>query len=150
MPPGSGRGQLGPLAEALHAAEARIEESDYGAAFDALAARQRRRALVVLFTDLADPDTSAALLARAALLRRTHLVLVAAVSDSEVADAARTRPASADEAYARLAAERILDEREAARSRLAAAGVRVVSVPARELAAAAVGGYLEAKATGAL
>jgi len=148
--PGAGRGQLGPLAEALYRAEPRIEESDYAAAFDALAARQRRRALVVLFTDLADPDTSAVLLARAALLRRTHLVLVAAVADSEIADAARARPASLEDAYARVAAERILDERETARARLSAAGVRVLSVPARELAAAAVSGYLEVKARGAL
>ena len=148
--PGSGRAQLGPLADALHAATARVEESDYGAAFDALSTRQRRRALVVLFTDLADPDTSALLLARAALLCRRHLVVVAAVADSEIADAARARPRDAGEAYARLAAERILDEREAATARLAAAGVRVESVPARELAAAVVGRYLAVKARGEL
>ena len=51
---------------------ARVEESDYDAAFDALSARQRRRSLVVLFTELADPDTSATLLARLAQLRGRH------------------------------------------------------------------------------
>ena len=85
IPPGSGRGQLGPLAEALHAARATIDESDYRAAFDLLEARQRRRALVLVFTDLADPDTSALLIARAAQLRRRHLVLVAAPGDSVIA-----------------------------------------------------------------
>lgn len=150
VPPEGGRGRLGPLAEALQLAEARPVESDYAAALDALEARQRRRALVVVFTDLADPDTSALLLARAALLRRRHLVLVAAVSDSEVADAARARPAGEEEAFMRAAAERIVDEREAAAARLAAAGVAVTSVPASALAAAVVGRYLEAKARGAL
>jgi uncharacterized protein (DUF58 family) len=148
--PGNGRAQLGPLADALHSATARVEESDYGAAFDALTARQRRRALVLLFTDLSDPDTSALLLARAAQLRRRHLVVVAAVADSEIADAARVRPRSAEEAYLRLAAERILDEREAATARLASAGVRVESVPARELVAAVVGRYLDVKGRGEL
>lgn len=150
VPPGRGRSQLAPLAEALHLAEARVEESDYGAAFDALEARQRRRALVVVFTDLADADTSALLVARAAQLRRRHLVLVAAVADSEVADAAAARPRDGEEAFMRAAAERILEEREAAAHRLVAAGVRVESVPARDLAAAVVGRYSEVKARGEL
>jgi uncharacterized protein (DUF58 family) len=150
VPPAGGRAQLGPLAEALHLADARVEESDYAAALDALEARQRRRALVVVFTDLADPETSAVLLARAALLVRRHLVVVAAVADSEIADAARARPRDEEEAFARVAAERILAERDAAARRLAAAGIRVESVPARALAAAMVGGYLEVKARGAL
>ncbi len=150
VPPGSGRAQLAPLADALHLAEARIEESDYAAAFDVVEARQRRRALVVVFTDLADPDTSALLLARAAHLRRRHLVLVAAVADSEIADAAAARPRDDEEAFMRAAAESILEEREAAVLRLAAAGVRVESVPARELAAAVVGRYADVKARGEL
>jgi uncharacterized protein (DUF58 family) len=150
VPPRGGRAALGPLADALHDAEPRIEESDYGAAFDVLDARQRRRALVVVFTDLADPDTSALLLARAAQLRRRHLVLVAAVADSEIADAAAARPRDAEEAFARAAAEDILDEREQATRRLQAAGVRVESVPARALVAAVVGRYAEAKGRGEL
>jgi len=150
VPPEGGRGQLGPLAEALHLAEARPVESDCGAAFDALEARQRRRALVLVFTDLADPDTSALLLARTALARRRHLVLVVAVSDSAVAEAARARPAGEAEAFERAAAERILDEREAAARRLQAAGVAVASVPASGLAAAVVARYLEVKQRGAL
>ena len=150
VPPAGGRAQLGPLAEALHLADARVEESDYAAALDALEARQRRRALVVVFTDLADPETSAVLLARAALLVRRHLVVVAAVADSEIADAARARPRDEEEAFVRVAAERILAERDAAARRLAGAGVRVESVSARALAAAVVGGYLEVKARGAL
>jgi uncharacterized protein (DUF58 family) len=150
VPPGTGRGPLAPLADALHAAEARVEESDYAAALDALEARQRRRALVVIFTDLADPDTSALLLARAAQLRRRHLVLVAAVADSEIADAARARPRGAEEALVRVAAEAILEEREHAAARLAAAGVRVESVPARALTAAVVARYGEVKTRGEL
>ncbi|HZY03219.1 MAG TPA: DUF58 domain-containing protein [Anaeromyxobacteraceae bacterium] len=150
VPPGRGSRQLGPVAEALFRAEAAVEESDYAAAFDELSSRQRRRALVVTFSDLADPDTSALLLSRAALLRRRHLMLLAAVADSAIADAARARPGTEAEAYARLAAERILAERDLAARRLQAAGVEVASVPARDLVAAAVGGYLAAKASGRL
>ena len=148
--PGRGSAHLGPLAGALFLARARVEESDYALAFDALQARQTRRALVAVFTDLADPDTSALLLARAAALRGRHLPWVVAVADSAVADAARAVPATPPEAYVRLAAERILAERELAAARLQAAGVWVLSVPARELAGAVVAGYLDVKARGRL
>jgi uncharacterized protein (DUF58 family) len=148
--PGAGRRGLAALADALHLAEARVEESDHGAALDALEGRQRRRALVLLFTDLSDPDTSAALRARAALLARRHLVELFAVADSEIADAAAVRPASSGDAFARAAAERILAERELALAALAAAGVRVESAPARELVGAVVRRYLEVKRRGEL
>lgn len=148
--PGAGREGLGALAGALHRAEPRLEEPDYGAAFDALAGRQRRRALVVLFTDLSDPDSGAELRARAARLARRHLVLVAAVADSELSDAAAARPAGTEEAFARVAAERILEEREQAAAALAAEGVRVESAPATGLVAAVVGRYLAVKRRGEL
>jgi uncharacterized protein (DUF58 family) len=146
--PGAGREGLAALAEALHLAEVRVEESDYGAAFDALLARQRRRALVVVFTELSDPDTSAALRARAALAARRHRVEVLAIADSEIADAAAARPAHAEEAFARIAAERIQAERDLAAARLAASGVRVESAPARALVGAVVRRYLEVKRRG--
>ncbi len=148
--PGRGGGQMAAVAEALFEAQARVEESDYAAAFDALGTRQRRRALVVVFTDLADPDTSALLVARVALLRRRHLALVAAVADSVVADAARAAPSTESEAYAHIAAQRIVEERERAEARLRGAGVEVASVPAAGLVAAVVGRYLEVKARGTL
>lgn len=150
VPPGAGRASLGPLADALHLAAPRLEESDFGAAFDALLARQRRRALVVVFTDLADPDTSALLLARAGQLARRHLVLVAAVADPALGEAARAWPRDEEEALRRVAAERILSERELAVQTLAAAGVQVASVPGHALAATALARYLELKARGAL
>jgi uncharacterized protein (DUF58 family) len=147
--PEGGRARLGPLAEALAAAEARLEESDPGAAFEVLARRQRRRALVVLFTDLADPDAVSLLAARAAALRR-HLVLVAAVDDPELAAAAAARPGDLDGALARVAAERLVEERDHAARRLAALGLRVEQVPARALAAAVLDAYLSVKARGEL
>lgn len=150
VPPGRGSTQLGPIADALSTAQARVEESDYDAAFDALLARQRRRSLVVTFTDLADEDTSALLIARAAQLRGRHLALVVAVSDSVVADAAHALPRTEVEAFARAAAARIVEERETTRAHLQAAGALVESVPARQLTASVVTRYLSIKAAGRL
>ncbi len=150
VPPEAGRTRLGPLAEALHLARSRPVEADLGAAFDALLARQRRRALVVLFTELADPDATALLLARAAVLRRRHLVALASIADPELTAAATARPGSPVEAFARAAAERIVDEREGSSRRLAAAGVAVIHAAAADLPAAVVARYAAVKAQGLL
>ena len=150
VPAVAGRSRLGPLAEALHLAVVRPVEADYGAAFDQLMARQRRRALVVLFTELADPETVALLLARAEVLRRRHLVAVAVITDPELVEAATARPVTEADAFARAAAERIAAEREGAERRLAAAGVAVIDAPGRGLAAAVVTRYAAMKERGVL
>jgi len=150
VPPGAGLGRLSALAEALHLAAVRPVEADHGAAFDELMARQRRRALVVLFTDLSSPEATALLLARAELLRRRHLVAVAAIADADLIEAATARPASPEAALARAAAERILEEREAAERRLGAAGVAVIHATAGELSAAVVRRYAAVKERGLL
>jgi uncharacterized protein (DUF58 family) len=150
VPAEAGRTRLGPLAEALHLARSRPVEADFGAAFDALLARQRRRALVVLFTELADPDATALLLARAVVLRRRHLVALASIADPELAAAASVRPDGVLEAFARAAAERIVDERDASARRLAAAGVAVIHAAASDLPAAVVARYAAVKEQGLL
>jgi uncharacterized protein (DUF58 family) len=150
VPVTSGRTRLGPLAEALHLAEPQPVEADYGAAFDELMGRQRRRALVVLFTELSDPATIALLLARAEVLRRRHLVAVASVADPELDEAASARPERQADAFARAAAGRIADEREVAVRRLAAAGVAVIHASAANLAASVVARYGALKQRGQL
>lgn len=150
VPPEAGTTRLGPLARALYLAKARPVEADYGAAFDELLARQRRRALVVVFTELSDPETTALLLSRAELLRRRHFVAVAAISDADLVEVATARPTTEAGALARGAAERIIDERELAARRLGAAGVAVITASADGLAAAVVTRYAAVKARGAL
>jgi uncharacterized protein (DUF58 family) len=148
--PRRGSAQLGPVAAALHGLEPRPEETDVVGAIDLVEAHQPRRALVVLLTDVSDPESSTALVARAALLRHRHLVSVVAAAHPDLLAAASRRPHSADDAYARIAAERILAERGLALRRLRSAGIRVDDVPADRLRAAAVGGYLAAKGSGRL
>jgi hypothetical protein len=77
-------------------------------------------------------------------------VVVAAVADSEIADAAAARPRDAEQAFVRVAAERIMAERDATAALLAGAAVRVESVPARSLSAAVVARYLDVKERGEL
>jgi len=150
VPPRRGSSQLGPVAAALHALEPRPEESDLSGALDLLEAKQVRRALLVLLTDVADPESAGELVTRAARLRRRHLLSLVSAADPDLTAAASARPRSAEDAYARIAAERILAERRLALRRLRAAGIRVDDVPPERLAEAAVSGYLAAKGSGRL
>jgi uncharacterized protein (DUF58 family) len=150
VPAEAGRTRLGPLAEALHLARSRPVEADFGAAFDVLMARQRRRALVVVFTELSDPDATALLLARATVLRRRHLVALASIADPALAEAASARPVTEADGFARAAAERMVAEREHSERRLAAAGVTVIHAAGVDLPAAVVTRYAAVKERGLL
>ena len=69
---------------ALLPLRATLAEPDYAAAFRHFAVRQRRRALVVFFTDVIDERASRALLAHVARNAARHLVVVVALRNDEV------------------------------------------------------------------
>lgn len=150
LPPRKGREHLRLITESLYRAEAALEESDYGRAYDFAFARQSRRALVVLFTDLVDPDASAALLTRTLALRPRHLPVVASLLDEDVQAAATGVPREPQEAYARQAASRLEAEYRRTATTLRDAGALVVRAPARGFGAAALNAYLDVKSRGLL
>lgn len=150
VPPQRGRAHLQTLATALYRAEASLEESDYGAAMDQAFRQLKTRALVVVLTDLVDPESARQLVARVSTLRPRHLPLVISLLDEDVTRAALSIPRSLDAAYVRSAAERLeLDARKTV-ARLRQQGAQVVRVPATELNAASLEAYLEIKSRGRL
>ncbi|MBU8896601.1 DUF58 domain-containing protein [Corallococcus sp. H22C18031201] len=150
LPPRQGREHLRLITEALYRVEAALEESDYGRAFDFAFARQTRRALVVLFTDLVDPGASGALLTRTLALRPRHLPLVASLRDEDLEAAATDVPADVTAAYARQVASRLEREYLRTANTLRDAGALVVRAPAHGFGAAALNAYLDVKARGLL
>jgi uncharacterized protein (DUF58 family) len=150
LPPRKGREHLRLITETLYRAEAALEESDYGRAFDIAFARQTRRSLVVLFTDLVDPDASGTLLKRTLALRPKHLPIVASLLDEQLQAAATGVPETTQDAYARQAAARLEDEYRRTAVTLRNAGSLVVRAPARGFSAAAINTYLHVKARGLL
>ncbi len=150
LPPRKGKEHLATLTGALYRLEATLEESDYGQALDLAFARHHRRTLVVVFTDLLDPDTSAAVLSRTLALRPRHLPLVVSLADEELEEAAKALPLTVQAAYVRQAAARIEDEHRLTVAKLRDAGALVVRSPASRVSAAAVNEYLRVKAHGLL
>jgi uncharacterized protein (DUF58 family) len=128
VPPGRGRRSLRTVLEGLAAAEGRLVESDYPAAFRYLAARSRKRALTVLFTDVIDRTASEALVAQTATLRPRHLPLAVTLRDPAMEELASARPAGPAQAFERAAAEELLGAREAALAEMRSRGVMVLDV----------------------
>lgn len=146
LEPRAGRGQFYRMLEMLYAVKAAPIEPNYGRALAYLRRRHRKRALVVVFTDLASGPTLSSLASHVGRLARRSLVLVVTISDPEVASAAVTAPADVAGVYRQVAAAQMLDERTVLLETLRRQGVLTLDVPADQLSFAVVNRYLEIKA----
>lgn len=145
LAPKQGRGQFYRMLEVLYAVEAQQVEPDYRKALTYLAVKQRRRALVVIFTDLSSGASLDSLVAQVSLLARTSLPLVVTISDPDVHAAAEQIPENALSAYQRAGAAHLLDERKLVLDTLRKRGVLTLDVPANQLSLAVINRYLELK-----
>ncbi len=148
--PQRGRAGLRRVLDVLAAVEPSLVEPDYPGAFRYLAARTRRRALTVLFTDVIDRFASEALVANVATLRPRHLPLAVTLRNPELDAVAAARPADPRDAFRRAAAEELLRARDEALGHMRRAGVVVIDVAPERAAQAVVRQYLELKRRGVL
>jgi uncharacterized protein (DUF58 family) len=150
--PSRGTEALRSIRAGLIPLRATMAEPDYATAFRTLDARQRKRALIVFYTDVIDPRASQSLIAHTARGARHHLpVVVALRNEALVAAAARGGGGRTTTAvYERAAAEELLSAREDALQRMRQAGVSVIDVRPQAMTAAVVNRYLELKGRGAV
>jgi uncharacterized protein (DUF58 family) len=143
--PQRGPAQVSQINKVLYDVKAEYSEPDFAEAFGHLAHRVSRRSLVVVLTDVLDPEASRDLVAHAIRLSRRHLVMVVAMSDPEVL-AARNAPIDeVGRAYEWAAAEELLSARRASFEQLRQGGVLGVDVEAGRLSPSLVERYLELK-----
>lgn len=146
-----GKAALERVHQAIMPTAASMAEPDYAAAFRALGERQRKRSLVVLFTDVIDPRSSQALIALTSRSASRHLLVVVALRNDRLLAAARPdASASTSELYEAAAAEELVTAREMALARMRHAGVSVLDVSPRAMTAAVINRYLELKARASL
>ncbi len=151
VPPARGRAALHAIREALIPATASMVEPDYAAAFRTLAARNRKRSLIVLFSDVIDARASQSLIAYTSRSAARHLPLIVALRNDELAEAAvPAEDASSTRLYESAAAEELLSAREEALQKMRRGGVSVLDVSPRQMSAAVVNRYLEIKARASL
>ena len=140
---------LAQLVNAMAPLQPALVESDATAIVSAIQRRVRRRALVVLMTDLNASALDEGLMTVLPQLSAKHQVLLAAVADPRVDRLAAGR-SDAAEVYDAAAAERARNDRRTIASRLRRSGVDVVDAPPEELAPVLADHYLAMKAGGRL
>ena len=152
VPAQRGISALQALRTALVPLQPTLVEPDYATAFRTLAQRQRKRALIVLVTDVIDARAARSLLAQLTRGASRHLAVVVALRNEALLHAASTVGPNAGSAdlYAAGAAEELVTERLTALQRMRDAGVVVLDVAPDAMAAAVVNQYLELKSRGAL
>jgi uncharacterized protein (DUF58 family) len=140
---------LARLVDAMAPLEPALVESDARAMVAAVQRRVRRRALVVLLTDLNASAIDEGLLTVLPQLSARHQVLVAAVADPRVNTLAAGRT-DAVAVYDAAAAERARNDRRTVASVLRGHGVDVVDALPEDLAPTLADHYLAMKAAGRL
>ncbi len=149
LAPVKGTGQLNVLLNAVYDLDSSQRPADYQAAASQLLARQKRRALVVLVTNLRDEDDEA-LLSAVKRLGQQHRVLVASLREA-VLDTVRQTPVyTLDDALAYCGTVDYLNARAELHERLSAHGVPVLDARPSELGAELVTRYLSWKKAGVL
>lgn len=150
LPPKRGREHMDAALEALHAVEPEMIEPSYARAFEFIAINCKRRALVVVLTDLVDEEGSRELLSSLKLLRPRHLPLVVTISDRDLRAAVQDEPAGISELFTQSVAEEILHQREAALRLVESQGGLALDVTAASLAPSLLETYIRVKEHGLL
>jgi uncharacterized protein (DUF58 family) len=150
VPPARGHEQLDAVLEALHGIEPEMIEPSYTRAFEYIAANCKRRALVVVLTDLVDEEGSRELLTSLKLLRPRHLPLVATIGDRDLRAAVRDTPETIRDLFTQSVAEEIMFQREAALRMVERLGGLALDVTAATLAPTLLETYIRVKERGLL
>lgn len=149
MPPRKGRQVMPSILGQVYDLDATEAPSDYAEAAARLATRQRRRALVVLLTNLRDDD-SGDLQAALAPLRKRHLVLLASLRETALTAALAAPVDDFGDALRLASAHTLLGERRRAHESVRGRGVHTLDTTPAQLPIALVNRYLEIKRAGLL
>jgi len=145
VPPGKGKAQSDLILDKLYGIQPEPVESDYRRAMIYASHRIKKRSLIVLFTDLMDPEGSSRLLEYITLLERKHLVMCVALREREWDRLQLARPETEDELYQQAVAISVLNDRDRALRQLSARGVLTVDATFEELSIQTVNRYLKVK-----
>lgn len=145
LPPKRGLEHIDAVLEALHDIEPELIEPSYARAFQFIASSTKKRAFVVILTDLVDKDSSKDLINSLKLLRPRHLPLVVTIGDRDLNAAVSTAPNDIKDVFTQSAAEEIIHQRESALRLVETLGGLALDVTAQTLAPKLLETYLRIK-----
>lgn len=149
LPAHKGQHNVQHMLNALYDLQPTPQAPDYAQAATELLVRQKKRALIVLLTNLRDEDLDD-LLPALHILRKRHLVLLASMREQALDKAAEEPVGNLEEALNKTAVQHYLQARKATLDRIRAAGIHCLDVPPPELSVNLVNHYLDIKRSGSL
>lgn len=150
IPPKRGVEHIDALIEALHDLEPELIEPSYARGFQFISSNSKKRAFVVILTDLVDKDSSREFLTSLRLLRPRHLPLVATIGDRDLNAAVSQEPNEIKDVFSQSAAEEIIHQRETALRMVESLGGLAIDVTTETLAPKLLESYLKVKERGML
>ncbi|WP_236193618.1 DUF58 domain-containing protein [Pseudomonas glycinae] len=145
--PVKGAGQLKVLLNGVYDLDSTRRSADYPAAVNQLLARQKRRALAVLVTNVRDKDDEE-LLSAVRQLSQQHRVLVASLQESTLEDARHGQVQTIGQALGYCATVDYLNDRAELHEQLSAHGLQVLDVEPDKLGTEMLTRYLSWKRAG--
>lgn len=149
LPPVKGNHAMATVLNHLYDAETTQSPSDFAEAAERLMMRNRRRALVIVMTNLRGED-SHEIVPALRILQSRHLVLLASLREGVVRDAVEQPVHDFPSALKHLAARQYMEERREILVHLESLGILTMDVTADQLAIGLANRYLDIKSAGSL
>jgi uncharacterized protein (DUF58 family) len=143
LPPVGGARSIRWLSECVYDVQSRWRETDFVLMFATLQARQSKRSLVVVLSDLVDMETSRWFRASLARLAKRHVVLFAALRTPLLEQIAREPVTTVQHGSRKAVVFRILSERQEAMHSLRRGGVHVLDVEPSRLTIPLINNFIE-------
>ena len=126
------------------------QEPNFTLALATLAARLKRRSLVVVFSDFTDPTSAQLMIESAARLTKRHVVLFVTMHDEELGGIATAPPDDLQQLAMAVSADALLRQRALVLSQLRQRGVDVIEAPYEAIGTRLIDAYLKIKRRGAI
>lgn len=150
LPPKRGIEHIDAVLETLYDIEPAMIEPSYSRSFRFISSNLKKRAFVVILTDLVDKDSSKDLINSLKLLRPRHLPLVVTIGDRDLNAMVSTGPAGIRDVFRQSAAEEIIHQRETALKIVESLGGLALDVTTRSLGPRLLETYMRVKERGLL
>lgn len=149
LPARKGQHSLNQMLNVLYDLQASHQAPDFYQATTELLIRQKKRALVIVLSNLRDEDT-AELLPALHLLRKRHLLLFASMREMALDQQLEQPVDNLEDALQYAATEQYLSVRQQTLEKISANGTLCLDVPPAQLSTGLINSYLDIKRSGAL
>jgi uncharacterized protein (DUF58 family) len=143
LPPIAGRSALRALTECVFDLETQWQESDFTPMLAELRARQGKRTLLIVISDVADAETSQRLCASLYQLQRQHLVLFAALKTPFLGRVLNETIQTPRDVARKAVVFRLLRDRRRALHSLTRGGIHVLDVEPQQLTTPLVNQFID-------